>query len=44
MIYIKFMIKYSIYIFKEEYNKWKNENELGTQKLQLFQAIFNDDK
>ena len=29
---------------KEEYNKWKNENELGTQKLQLFQAIFNDDK
>ena len=29
---------------KDEYNKWKNENELGTQKLQLFQAIFNDDK
>ena len=29
---------------KEEYNKWKNENELGIQKLQLFQAIFNDDK
>ena len=29
---------------KEEFNKWKNENELGTQKLQLFQAIFNDDK
>ena len=29
---------------KEEYNKWKNENELGTQKLQLFKAIFNDDK
>ena len=29
---------------KDEFNKWKNENELGTQKLQLFQAIFNDDK
>jgi len=29
---------------KDEYNQWKNENELGTQKLQLFQAIFNDDK
>ena len=29
---------------KEEFNKWKNENELGNQKLQLFQAIFNDDK
>ena len=29
---------------KEEFNKWKNENELGLQKLQLFQAIFNDDK
>ena len=26
-----------------EYGKWKNENELGTQKLLLFQAIFNDD-
>jgi hypothetical protein len=29
---------------KEEFNKWKNENELAIQKLQLFQAIFNDDK
>ena len=29
---------------KDEFNKWKNENELGMQKLQLFQAIFNDDK
>jgi hypothetical protein len=29
---------------KDEFNKWKNENELGIQKLQLFQAIFNDDK
>ena len=29
---------------KEDYNNWKNENELGSQKLQLFQAIFNDDK
>ena len=29
---------------KEEFNQWKNEDELGAQKLQLFQAIFNDDK
>ena len=29
---------------KDEFNQWKKENELGTQKLQLFQAIFNDDK
>ena len=28
---------------KNEYAKWKSENELGTQKLLLFQAIFNDD-
>ena len=28
---------------KNEYIQWKNENELGIQKLQLFQAIFNDD-
>ena len=28
---------------KNEYAKWKKENELGTQKLLLFQAIFNDD-
>jgi hypothetical protein len=28
---------------KDEYNKWKDEDELGGQKLQLFQAIFNDD-
>ena len=34
----------SFYSVKEDYNKWKNENELGGQKLQLFQAIFNDDK
>ena len=26
-----------------EYFKWKNENDIGWQKLQLFQAIFNDD-
>ena len=29
---------------KDDYNIWKNENDLGIQKLQLFQAIFNDDK
>jgi hypothetical protein len=29
---------------KDDYNKWKNEDELGGQKLQLFQSIFNDDK
>ena len=29
---------------KDDFNNWKNEDELGTQKLQLFQAIFNDDK
>ena len=29
---------------KGEFNQWKNEDELGAQKLQLFQAIFNDDK
>ena len=28
---------------KNEYAKLKKENELGTQKLLLFQAIFNDD-
>ena len=28
---------------KDEYNRWKSEDELGSQKLQLFQAIFNDD-
>ena len=27
----------------DEYIKWKNEDEIGTQKLQLFEAIFNDD-
>jgi len=32
------------YSIKEDYNIWKNENDLGIQKLQLFQAIFNDDK
>ena len=34
----------SYFSIKEDYNKWKNENDLGIQKLQLFQAIFNDDK
>ena len=34
----------SFYSVKEDYNRWKNENELGGQKLQLFQAIFDDDK
>ena len=34
----------SFYSVKEDYNRWKNENELGDQKLQLFQAIFDDDK
>ena len=34
----------NFYSIKEDYNKWKNENDLGIQKLQLFQAIFNDDK
>ena len=29
---------------KEDYNIWKKENDLGIQKLKLFQAIFNDDK
>jgi hypothetical protein len=28
---------------KNEYIKSKNEDEIGTQKLQLFETIFNDD-
>ena len=28
---------------KNECIKWKNEDEIGTQKLQLFETIFNDD-
>ena len=34
----------SYFSIKEDYNIWKKENDLGIQKLQLFQAIFNDDK
>ena len=29
---------------KDDYNKWRKEDELVSQKLQLFQAIFNDDE
>ena len=39
--FLKKMKSYDMVI--SEYTKWKNEYELGTQKLQLFQAIFNDD-
>ena len=39
--FLKKMNSYDMVIY--EYAKWNNENELGTQKLQLFQAIFNDD-
>ena len=39
--FLKKMKSYDMII--NEYGKWKNENELGTQKLLLFQAIFNDD-
>jgi len=38
--FLKKMKSYDTII--NEYGKWKNENELGTQKLLLFQAIFND--
>jgi len=26
-----------------EYVQWKNEDEIGTQKLQLFETIFNEE-
>ena len=40
-IFLKKMRSYDMII--SEYSKLKNEDELGAQKLQLFQAIFNDD-
>ena len=40
--FLRKMKSYQIII--SEYVKWKNENDLGWQKLQLFQAVFNDDK